>query len=94
VVNVGYLASNDVGLAKVTTVRNNRVTGFDRTGNNLWKERLVGHVWKRVNQGNLGLALSQVLFKLLSSVETGVTATDDEDLWHGAFQKKKGNYLL
>jgi hypothetical protein len=82
VVDGDDLALNDVRLLEVAAQRHNDVARLNRTGGNLGEERLIRHVRKRVNEGDLGFATAKVLLKLESGVETGVTTTDDEDFRH------------
>ncbi len=83
VVDARDLRGDDVRALEVTTERDHRVTGLDRAGGDLGEERLVRHVRQRVDDRDLGFALAEVLLELPRGVETGVAATDDEDLGHG-----------
>ena len=83
VVDARDLRGDDAGLLEVTTLRDDRVTRFDRPCGHLGEERLVRHVRERVDDRDLGLARSQPLLELPRSVEPGIAATDDENLGHG-----------
>ena len=53
------------------------VARLDRAADHLGKERLVGHVRKRLDDGQLRLASTQPLLELPGRVEAGVPAADD-----------------
>ena len=82
VVDVRDLGRDDLGALEVTTVRDDRVTRLDAARRDLREERLVGHVGKRVDHGDVGFASSQPLLELLGRVEAGVAAADDQDFAH------------
>ena len=59
------------------------MTRLDRAADHLGKERLVGHVRQRFDDGQLRLAPTQpLLLELPGRVEPGVPATDDDDPGH------------
>ena len=81
-IDAGDLAGNDARALQVRTVRDDRVTRFNRTGSNFRQERLVGHVGQRVNNGDLGLALCEPFFELPRGVKTCVAAANNQNLGH------------
>ena len=83
VVDARDLRGDDVGLLQVPALRDHRVTRLDRACGHLGKERLVRHVGKRVDDGDLGLAGAQPLLELPRRVEPRIATADDENLGHG-----------
>jgi hypothetical protein len=54
-------ASDDARAVQMATQRHRGVPGLDRPGHHLGQERLVGHVWPRVDHRHFGLAPTQLL---------------------------------
>ena len=82
VINASDAGGNHASFGQVTTQRNNRVTRLNRTRSHLRQEGLVSHVGQRVNHRYFGLTPPQQLFELERRIETGITATHNDNFGH------------
>ena len=76
------LGLDHVGLLEVAAQRHLDVARLDGTAGDLRQEGLIAHVGADIDDGDLGLAVLELLFKALGNVIAGKAAAQDQDLLH------------
>jgi hypothetical protein len=79
VLDAGHLAGEYVAAPQRAAQRHHRMARRDATGRRLRQERLVRHVWLRVDDRHLGPGWCELAGQSQGHVQPDVTGSDDQD---------------
>ena len=80
-VDADYRAAHELAVTKPTCVRHRDVAWLDRSTHNFREERLIGHVWKRIDDGDDAAKCTNLLLQVLSNVKTEVSTPNNKSAW-------------